>query len=162
MAVVIDNLGERRPRHPEKQHRPDTPILKKPEWLRVRAPGSPGYAATRSIVKAHKLTTVCEEAACPNIGECWDKSHATFMILGEVCTRACAFCNVATGKPEALDSGEPARVGDAVAKMGLKHVVITSVDRDDLADGGAIQFVRVIEEIRKASPATTIEILTPD
>jgi lipoic acid synthetase len=162
MAVVIDNLGERRPRHPEKQNRPDTPLLKKPEWLRVRAPGSPGYSATRNIVREHKLTTVCEEAACPNIGECWDKSHATFMILGEVCTRACAFCNVATGKPEAVDRDEPARVGDAVAKMGLKHVVITSVDRDDLADGGAQQFVDVIREIRAASPATTVEILTPD
>jgi lipoic acid synthetase len=162
MAVVIDNLGDRRPRHPEKQNRPDTPLLKKPEWLRVRAPGSPGYSATRNIVREHKLTTVCEEAACPNIGECWDKSHATFMILGEVCTRACAFCNVATGKPEAVDREEPARVGDAVAKMGLKHVVITSVDRDDLADGGAQQFVDVIHAIRAASPATTVEILTPD
>jgi lipoic acid synthetase len=162
MAVVIDNLGERRPRHPEKQNRPDTPLLRKPDWLRVRAPGSPGYSATREIVKEHRLVTVCEEAACPNIGECWDKSHATFMILGEVCTRACAFCNVATGKPEPLDPDEPARVGDAVAKMGLKHVVITSVDRDDLADGGAIQFVKVIEAIRAASPDTTVEILTPD
>jgi lipoic acid synthetase len=162
MAVVIDNLGERRPRHPEKQNRPDTPLLRKPDWLRVRAPGSPGYSATREIVREHRLVTVCEEAACPNIGECWDKSHATFMILGEVCTRACAFCNVATGKPEALDPDEPARVGDAVAKMGLKHVVITSVDRDDLADGGAIQFVKVIEAIRAASPGTTVEILTPD
>jgi lipoic acid synthetase len=162
MAVVIDNLGERRPRHPEKQNRPDTPLLRKPEWLRVRAPGSPGYAATRAIVKEHRLVTVCEEAACPNIGECWDKSHATFMILGEICTRACAFCNVATGKPEALDPDEPARVGDAVAKMGLKHVVITSVDRDDLADGGAGQFVGVIRAIRAAAPSTTIEILTPD
>ena len=162
MAVVIDNLGERRPRHPEKQNRPDTPLLRKPEWLRVRAPGSPGYAATRAIVKEHRLVTVCEEAACPNIGECWDKSHATFMILGEICTRACAFCNVATGKPEPLDANEPARVGDAVAKMGLKHVVITSVDRDDLADGGAGQFVGVIRAIRAAAPTTTIEILTPD
>jgi lipoic acid synthetase len=162
MAVVIDNLGERRPRHPEKQNRPDTPLLRKPDWLRVRAPGSPGYSATRSIVKEHRLVTVCEEAACPNIGECWDKSHATFMILGEVCTRACAFCNVTTGKPEPLDPDEPARVGDAVAKMGLKHVVITSVDRDDLADGGAVQFVKVIEAIRAASPDTTVEILTPD
>lgn len=162
MAVVIDNLGERRPRHPEKQNRPDTPLLKKPEWLRVRAPGSPGYSATRNIVREHKLVTVCEEAACPNIGECWDKSHATFMILGEVCTRACAFCNVATGKPAAVDRDEPARVGDAVAKMGLKHVVITSVDRDDLADGGAQQFVDVIRAIREAAPVTTVEILTPD
>jgi len=162
MAVVIDRLGAERPRHPEKQNRPDTPLLRKPDWLRVRAPGSPGYAATREIVKTHRLVTVCEEAACPNIGECWDKSHATFMILGEVCTRACAFCNVATGKPEAVDPDEPARVGDAVAKMGLKHVVITSVDRDDLADGGAGQFVGVIRAIRAASPGTTVEILTPD
>jgi lipoic acid synthetase len=162
MAVVIDKLGAPRPRHPEKQNRPDTPLLRKPEWLRVRAPGSPGYAATRAVVKAHKLVTVCEEAACPNIGECWDKSHATFMILGEVCTRACAFCNVATGKPQPLDPDEPARVGDAVAKMGLKHVVVTSVDRDDLADGGAGQFVAVIRAIRAVAPATTVEILTPD
>jgi lipoic acid synthetase len=162
MAVVIDKLGEPRPRHPEKQNRPDTPLLRKPEWLRVRAPGSPGYAATRAIVKEHRLVTVCEEAACPNIGECWDKSHATFMILGEVCTRACAFCNVATGKPGPLDPDEPARVADAVAKMGLKHVVVTSVDRDDLPDGGAGQFVAVIRAIRAAAPETTIEILTPD
>jgi lipoic acid synthetase len=166
MAVVINTVGGdtvgARPRHPEKQARPDSPILKKPEWLRVRAPGSPGYVATRSIVKENRLVTVCEEAACPNIGECWDKSHATFMILGEVCTRACAFCNVATGKPDAVDLDEPARVADAVAKMGLKHVVITSVDRDDLADGGAQQFVDVIRGIRATSPSTTIEILTPD
>jgi len=162
MAVVIDRLGEPRPRHPEKQNRPDTPLLRKPEWLRVRAPGSPGYAATRAIVKEHRLVTVCEEAACPNIGECWNKSHATFMILGQVCTRACDFCNVATGKPEALDPDEPARVADAVAKMGLRHVVITSVDRDDLPDGGAGQFVAVILAIRAAAPETTIEILTPD
>ncbi|MFN3585612.1 lipoyl synthase [Phenylobacterium sp.] len=163
MAVVIDTVGGApRPRHPEKQARPDTPILKKPEWLRVRAPGSPGYMATREVVKTNRLVTVCEEAGCPNIGECWDKNHATFMIMGEVCTRACAFCNVATGKPEALDADEPARVGEAVAKMGLAHVVITSVDRDDLADGGARHFVETIEAIRAASPATTIEILTPD
>jgi lipoic acid synthetase len=162
MAVVIDNLGERRPRHPEKQARPDTPLLRKPDWLRVRAPGSPGYNATREIVKSHGLVTVCEEAACPNIGECWSKSHATMMIMGDTCTRACAFCNVATGKPEPLDPTEPARVGDAVAKMGLKHVVITSVDRDDLADGGAAHFAAVVRAIRAAAPGTTIEILTPD
>ena len=161
MAVVIDTVGAR-PRHPEKQAKPDTPILKKPDWLRVRAPGSPGYMATREIVKTNRLVTVCEEAGCPNIGECWDKSHATFMIMGETCTRACAFCNVATGKPLPLDLGEPARVGEATAKMGLKHVVITSVDRDDLADGGAQHFVETIRAIRAASPATTIEILTPD
>jgi lipoic acid synthetase len=162
MAVVIDTLGDKRPRHPEKQNRPDSPLLKKPEWLRVRAPGSQGYMATQGIVKQHGLVTVCEEAACPNIGECWSKSHATMMIMGEVCTRACAFCNVATGKPEALDPTEPVRVADAVAKMGLAHVVITSVDRDDLADGGAAHFVAVVRAIREAAPATTIEILTPD
>ena len=161
MAVVIDTL-KTRPRHPEKQNRPETPILRKPEWLRVRAPGSPGYNATREIVKSHGLVTVCEEAACPNIGECWSKSHATMMIMGEVCTRACAFCNVATGKPEPLDPTEPARVADAVLKMGLKHVVITSVDRDDLADGGAAHFAAVVRAIRAVSPGTTVEILTPD
>jgi lipoic acid synthetase len=162
MAVVIDTLKVPRPRHPEKQARPDTPLLRKPEWLRVRAPGSAGYNATREIVKSHGLVTVCEEAACPNIGECWSKSHATMMIMGETCTRACAFCNVATGKPEPLDPTEPARVADAVAKMGLKHVVITSVDRDDLADGGAAHFAAVVLAIRAAAPGTTIEILTPD
>jgi lipoic acid synthetase len=162
MAVVIDTLKQPRLRHPEKQSRPDTPILRKPEWLRVRAPGSPGYNATRDIVKSHGLVTVCEEAACPNIGECWSKSHATMMIMGEVCTRACAFCNVATGKPNPLDPTEPARVADAVAKMGLKHVVITSVDRDDLSDGGAAHFAAVVRAIRAAAPGTTIEILTPD
>jgi lipoic acid synthetase len=162
MAVVIDTLGDKRPRHPEKRNRPDSPLLKKPEWLRVRAPGSPGYAATRAIVKEHGLVTVCEEAACPNIGECWQKSHATMMIMGDVCTRACAFCNVATGRPEPLDPTEPARVADAVAKMGLAHVVITSVDRDDLEDGGAGHFAAVVRAIRAAAPATTVEILTPD
>lgn len=162
MATVIDTRTGARPRHPEKQSRPDTPILRKPEWLRVRAPGSAGYNATRDIVKTHGLTTVCEEAACPNIGECWSQSHATMMIMGEVCTRACAFCNVTTGKPDALDPTEPDRVADAVAKMGLKHVVITSVDRDDLADGGAAHFAEVVRAIRAAAPSTTIEILTPD
>ena len=162
MAVVIDTLGVQRPRHPEKQSRPDTPLLRKPDWLRVRAPGSPGYAATRDIVRAHGLVTVCEEAACPNIGECWSKSHATMMIMGEICTRACAFCNVATGRPLALDPKEPARVADAVARMGLKHVVITSVDRDDLADGGAAHFAAVVRAIRVGAEGTTIEILTPD
>ena len=162
MTVVIDKLGPQRPRHPEKQARPDTPVLRKPEWLRVRAPGSAGYNATREVVKSHGLVTVCEEAACPNIGECWSQNHATMMIMGEVCTRACAFCNVTTGKPDALDVTEPARVADAVAKMGLKHVVITSVDRDDLPDGGAAHFAAVVRAIRAASPATTIEILTPD
>ena len=166
MVTVIDsispNAGPRALRHPEKQSRPDTPVLKKPDWLRVRAPGSPGYLETREIVKGHGLVTVCEEAACPNIGECWSVKHATFMIMGEICTRACAFCNVRTGLPSALDPTEPDRVGDAVAKMGLKHVVITSVDRDDLEDGGAAHFAATIAAIRKAAPATTIEILTPD
>ncbi len=161
MVTVIDTT-KARPRHPEKQARPDTPILRKPEWLRVRAPGSAGYNETRGIVREHGLTTVCEEAACPNIGECWSQKHATMMIMGEICTRACAFCNVTTGLPGPLDPTEPARVGDAVAKMGLKHVVITSVDRDDLADGGAAHFAAVVTAIRAAAPGTTVEILTPD
>ncbi len=150
------------PRHPEKAHRPDQPTLRKPDWIRVRAPGSPEWAATQKIVKDHKLVTVCEEAGCPNIGECWAKKHATFMIMGDTCTRACAFCNVKTGLPRALDPDEPARVADAVVKLGLNHVVITSVDRDDLADGGAQHFALVIEAIRAASRRTTIEVLTPD
>ncbi len=162
MTVVIDNLAKPRPRHPEKQARPDTPLLRKPEWLRVRAPGSEGYAQTRNVVKANGLVTVCEEAACPNIGECWSQSHATMMIMGEICTRACAFCNVTTGKPNPLDPTEPARVAEAVAKMGLKHVVITSVDRDDLADGGAAHFAAVVRAIRAQAPGATVEILTPD
>ncbi len=159
--MVIDTL-KARPRHPEKQNRPDTPLLRKPEWLRVRAPGSNGYNETREIVRSHKLVTVCEEAACPNIGECWTQKHATMMIMGEICTRACAFCNVTTGKPNQLDPDEPRRVAEAVAKMGLKHVVITSVDRDDLFDGGARHFAEVVYAIREAAPQTTIEILTPD
>jgi lipoic acid synthetase len=166
MINLIDTIAppraDRALRHPEKQGRPDTEILRKPDWLRVRAPGSAGYNETREIVKAHGLTTVCEEAACPNIGECWSVRHATMMIMGGVCTRACAFCNVATGLPDALDATEPQRVADAVAKMGLKHVVITSVDRDDLEDGGAQHFAEVIYAIRRAAPLTTIEILTPD
>ena len=149
-------------RHPEKQANPDTPILRKPAWIRVKAPTSRGYAETRKIVKGKGLVTVCEEAACPNIGECWEKSHATFMILGDVCTRACAFCNITTGLPGAVDPQEPAKIAQAVAEMGLQHVVITSVDRDDLADGGARHFVEVVAAIRAASPRTTIEILTPD
>jgi lipoic acid synthetase len=162
MVTVIDTLEAKALRHPEKQARPDSPILKKPDWLRVKAPGSVGYRQTQEIVKSHGLTTVCEEAACPNIGECWSVSHATMMIMGDTCTRACAFCNVKTGLPEALDPTEPARVADAVAKMGLKHVVITSVDRDDLSDGGGDHFARVVRAIRAAAPQTTIEILTPD
>jgi lipoyl synthase len=149
-------------RHPEKAHRPDNPVARKPDWIRVKAPTSPQYHATREIMRGLKLTTVCEEAACPNIGECWSKRHATFMIMGEVCTRACAFCNVATGKPAHLDPDEPRRVGEALAKLGLEHVVVTSVDRDDLEDGGARHFAQTIASIRAASPKTTIEILTPD
>jgi lipoyl synthase len=159
MAVVLDTL---KPRHPEKAGRPESPVLRKPEWIRVKAPGSPIYSETQKIVRENKLVTVCEEAGCPNIGECWSKKHATFMIMGDTCTRACAFCNVKTGLPEALDLDEPNRVGNAVAKMGLSHCVITSVDRDDLADGGAEHFVRTIQSIRASTPTTTVEILTPD
>lgn len=151
-----------KPRHPEKAHRPDNPIQRKPEWIRVKAPTSPEYMETKQLMRGLKLHTVCEEAACPNIGECWKKKHATFMILGAICTRACAFCNVATGKPDRLDPHEPEKVADAVGKLALEHVVITSVDRDDLDDGGAEHFARTIRAIRAAAPATTIEILTPD
>ncbi len=165
MTRLIDTIAETlppRPRHPEKAHRPDNPIQRKPAWIRVKAPGSRVFAETMTLVREHKLTTVCEEARCPNIGECWDKRHATFMIMGETCTRACAFCNVATGLPGPLEADEPARVADAVAKLGFAHVVVTSVDRDDLADGGAGHFAETIRAIRAASPATTIEVLTPD
>ncbi len=162
MAIVIDNTRLGAARHPEKQARPDSPLLAKPPWLRVKAPGSAGYGETRRIVKSHGLVTVCEEAACPNIGECWTQSHATMMIMGGTCTRACAFCNVATGRPDPLDPTEPERVAQAVALMGLKHVVITSVDRDDLADGGAAHFAATVAAIRIAAPGATIEILTPD
>jgi lipoic acid synthetase len=151
-----------RPRHPEKAHKPDNPVARKPAWIRVKAPVSRAYHETRRIVRENKLHTVCEEAACPNIGECWAKRHATMMIMGEICTRACAFCNVATGKPGALDPFEPTNVANAVRRLGLEHVVVTSVDRDDLADGGAGHFAAVIAAIREASPATTIEVLTPD
>jgi lipoyl synthase len=163
MSVVIDLLNkDHRPRHPEKAHRPDQPLLRKPDWIRVKAPGSPRWAETNRIVRDNNLVTVCEEAGCPNIGECWEKKHATFMIMGDTCTRACAFCNVKTGLPQALDGEEPGKVADAVVKLGLQHVVITSVDRDDLADGGAGHFAKVIEAIRSRSPETTIEVLTPD
>jgi len=175
MAVVLDLLNQDprkdshkdgseapKPRHPEKAHRPDQPIARKPDWIRVKAPGSVGWAETNRIVKENKLVTVCEEARCPNMGECWEKKHATFMIMGDTCTRACAFCNVKTGMPNPLDPQEPAHIGEAVAKLGLEHVVITSVDRDDLDDGGAAHFAAVIAAIRAASPATTVEILTPD
>ena len=161
MAVVYD-LNGLRPRHPEKAHRPDSVQQKKPDWIRVKAPVSPGYMNTRDIVRAHKLVTVCEEAGCPNIGECWEKKHATFMIMGDTCTRACAFCNVKTGLPNALDADEPRHVAEATAKLGLAHVVVTSVDRDDLADGGAEHFAQTIHAIRSECPNTTIEILTPD
>jgi len=164
MVVVLDTLNgpKARPRHPEKAHRPDTPVLKKPDWIRVRAPVSRGYNETRGIVQEHRLVTVCEEAGCPNIGECWDKKHATFMIMGDTCTRACSFCNVKTGRPEALDALEPEHIADATAKLGLSHLVITSVDRDDLPDGGARHFAEVIRTTRARNPNTTIEILTPD
>jgi len=159
MAVTSEN---QRPRHPEKAHKPDNPVKRKPAWIRVKAPVSRAYHETRRIVREHNLHTVCEEAACPNIGECWAKGHATMMIMGGVCTRACGFCNVATGRPGALDPFEPTNVGAAVKRLGLQHVVITSVDRDDLDDGGAAHFAAVIGAIREATPATTIEVLTPD
>ncbi|MGI8526121.1 MAG: lipoyl synthase [Pseudolabrys sp.] len=165
MAVVLDINGKNpslRSRHPEKVHRPDSEAPRKPDWIRVKAPASPGYLNTRDIVRAHKLVTVCEEAGCPNIGECWEKKHATFMILGDTCTRACAFCNVKTGLPGALDPQEPEHVAQATAKLGLAHIVITSVDRDDLADGGAQHFADTIRAIRVACPQATIEVLTPD
>jgi lipoic acid synthetase len=149
-------------RHPEKASRPATTGPAKPSWIRVKAPTHPVYHETRALMRENRLVTVCEEAACPNIGECWSQRHATMMIMGETCTRACAFCNVATGVPDALDATEPARVADAVARLGLRHVVVTSVDRDDLADGGAAHFAAVIRALRDAAPGTTIEILTPD
>ena len=169
MATLIDKRGlPSTPgkgtvhRHPEKRERPDTPVLRKPEWIRVKAPMGAEYQKTRDIIRENRLVTVCEEAACPNIGECWQQRQATFMILGETCTRACSFCNVATGLPGPLDPEEPTNVGKAVATMGLAHVVVTSVDRDDLADGGADHFVQTIRAIRSTAPLTTIEVLTPD
>jgi lipoyl synthase len=161
MTTILDTLADRRPRHPEKAHRPDATVLRKPDWIRVKAPGSPVYRETTAIVREHGLVTVCEEAGCPNIGECWSKRHATFMIMGDTCTRACAFCNVRTGMPGPLDPSEPERVADATAKLGLNHVVVTSVDRDDLDDGGGAHFADVISAIRRKSKAT-IEVLTPD
>ena len=149
-------------RHPEKAHRPDNPIRRKPDWIRVKAPAGDAFNATRKLVRDHNLATVCEEAACPNIGECWAKKHATFMILGSVCTRACTFCNVATGLPDLLDPHEPENVGRAAARLGLEHIVVTSVDRDDLADGGAGHFVETVRALRRHAPQTTVEILTPD
>jgi lipoic acid synthetase len=161
MTIIFDSDAKRL-RHPEKAHRPDTTLPKKPDWIRVKAPTGRGYTETRNIVRAHGLHTVCEEAGCPNIGECWEKAHATMMIMGDTCTRACAFCNVRTGLPGQLDAAEPENVARAVKQLGLSHVVITSVDRDDLADGGAAHFVATIRAIRAHSPKTTIEILTPD
>lgn len=155
----VDRAGLR---HPEKAHRPDNPVKRKPSWIRVKAPTSAGYQETRRLMREHNLSTVCEEAACPNIGECWSKKHATMMIMGDICTRACSFCNVATGKPGALNPFEPYSVATAVAKLGLNHVVITSVDRDDLGDGGADHIAQVITATRKDAPQTTIEVLTPD
>ena len=149
-------------RHPEKAHRPDNPIQRKPAWIRVKAPTHPVYHETKALIRDNRLVTVCEEAACPNIGECWSQRHATMMIMGDTCTRACSFCNVRTGQPGSLEADEPLRVADAVAKLGLRHVVITSVDRDDLADGGAAHFAAVIQAIRRTAPNTTIEVLTPD
>lgn len=165
MSLRIEIDHRSRPgaaRHPEKAHRPDNPIARKPTWIRVKAPTHPVYVETRRLIREKNLVTVCEEAACPNIGECWSQRHATMMIMGDICTRACAFCNVATGRPGPLDATEPQRVAEAVAAMGLRHVVITSVDRDDLEDGGAAHFAAVISAIRAASPGTTIEVLTPD
>src|SRR5881394_4657192 len=155
-------VTDARPRHPEKAARPDNPSPKKPPWIRVKAPGSPEYHATRRLMRQLNLHTVCEEAACPNIGECWKEKHATLMILGAVCTRSCTFCNVATGRPDQLDPHEPQRVGEAVAALGLNHIVVTSVDRDDLDDGGAEHFAQTIAAIRAAAPKTTIEVLVPD
>ena len=160
--IEIDHREAASQRHPEKAHRPDNPIQRKPAWIRVKAPTHPIYHETRALMRENRLVTVCEEAACPNVGECWSQRHATMMIMGETCTRACAFCNIRTGQPDRLDEDEPARVADAVARLGLRHVVITSVDRDDLADGGAAHIAAVIRAIRGATPAVTIEVLTPD
>jgi lipoic acid synthetase len=162
MAVVLDLVNNPRPRHPEKAHRPDSPVQKKPDWIRVKAPVSEGYFATQKIMRDNGLHTVCEEAGCPNIGECWEKKHATFMIMGDTCTRACAFCNVKTGLPGVLNENEPSHVADATVKLGLAHIVVTSVDRDDLPDGGARHFAETIRAIRERCPQTTIEVLTPD
>jgi len=162
MAVVLDLVNNPRPRHPEKAHRTDSAPQKKPDWIRVKAPVSAGYFATQKLMRDNGLHTVCEEAGCPNIGECWEKKHATFMIMGDTCTRACSFCNVKTGLPGPLDAAEPEHVADATAKLRLAHIVVTSVDRDDLADGGAKHFADTIRAIRARCPQTTIEVLTPD
>ncbi len=162
MVTLIDSAKITRPRHPEKAHRPDSPILRKPKWIRVKAPGGRVYQETKDIIRDNKIVTICTEGGCPNIGECFSQKHASFMIMGEICTRACAFCNVATGKPLALDKLEPNNIANSVFQLGLKHVVITSVDRDDLADGGAEHFAQVIKSTRAKNPNTTIEVLTPD
>src|SRR5438105_13181363 len=164
MVVVIDTVSDRpkRPRHPEKVGRPDAISPAKPEWIRVRAPNTRGYAETRNIVRANGLVTVCEEAGCPNIGECWDKKHATFMIMGDTCTRACAFCNVTTGMPGALDAAEPAHVAEATFKLGLSHIVVTSVDRDDFDDGGAEHFAKTVRVSRSRCPAPPPDLLPPE
>ncbi|MCF6326690.1 MAG: lipoyl synthase [Devosiaceae bacterium] len=162
MVTLIDTSKKPTLRHPEKAHKPDTPMLRKPSWIRVKAPGGGQYQQTMDIIKENNIVTVCQEAGCPNIGECFSKKHATMMIMGEICTRACAFCNVATGVPLALDLQEPQNVANAVKSLELNHVVITSVDRDDLDDGGARHFADVIKAIRDACPNTTIEVLTPD
>ena len=168
MVTLIDTASRtnedagNRPRHPEKAKRPDNEVLRKPDWIRVKAGGTPVYEETRKIVKENNLVTVCEEAGCPNIGECWSKKHATMMIMGEICTRACAFCNIKTGAPRAVDPAEPEHLAEVVVTMGLEHVVITSVDRDDVADGGAEHFAQTIRAVRHRAPETTIEILTPD
>jgi len=165
MTTVFDQTEKDRRaalRHPEKARRPDSVVLRKPEWIRVKAPMGREYSQTEAIVREHGLHTVCEEAGCPNIGECWTHRHATMMIMGDTCTRACAFCNVKTGMPGPLDADEPVRVAEAIAKLGLKHVVVTSVDRDDLPDGGAKHFAETIHAIRRLSSGTTVEVLTPD
>ena len=162
MTVTPPDLRQRGARHPEKSHRPDQAQPKKPAWIRVKAPSGEGYTRTRDILRDNRLSTVCEEAGCPNVGECWSQGHATMMIMGDICTRGCSFCNVATGRPDALDAFEPGRVAAAVQKLGLAHVVITSVDRDDLADGGADHFAQTIRAIRHRAPGTTIEVLVPD
>lgn len=168
MTVLLDLLAhdprkrEAAARHPEKAQRPDRPVARKPEWIRVKAPGSAAWRETSAILRGGGLSTVCQEASCPNIGECWEQKHATFLVMGSVCTRACAFCNVATGLPAPLDPAEPGKVAEATAKLGLSHVVVTSVDRDDLDDGGAAHIAATVLAIRAACPTTTIEVLTPD
>lgn len=161
-AVRASNDAVPRLRHPEKSKRADSPFQRKPSWIRLKKPEGPAFYETRRLMREQQLATVCEEASCPNIGECWSKRHATFMIMGEICTRGCSFCNVATGRPDALDTFEPGRVAHSVKQLGPRHVVITSVDRDDLDDGGAEHMAQTIRAVRRQSPDTTIEVLTPD